>query len=229
MKIGVIVFPSTNCDFDVEQVLREIVKVNVERIWYKNRGNIKDCDAIVIPGGFSYGDYLRAGAIAAKVPMMDDIKEISGDGMPILGICNGFQILCEAGLLEGSLSVNASTKFICGWVNLRVENSENTFTRFYKKSEVIRIPINHMEGRYVADKETLNRLNENGQVLFRYCDAEGKTTPKSNPNGSLENIAGICNTEGNIVGLMPHPERASEKILGGKDGLKMFLGMIDDL
>ena len=229
MKIGIIVFPSTNCDFDVEHVLRDIVKVRAERIWYKDRGKVKDCDAIVIPGGFSYGDYLRAGAIAAKMPMMGDIKEIAGWGTPILGICNGFQILCESGLLKGSLSVNTSTKFICEWVNLMVENSKNEFTKFYKKGHVIRIPINHMEGRYVADKETLKSLNENSQILFRYCNPEGKTTPQSNPNGSLENIAGICNKEGNIVGLMPHPERASENILGGEDGLKMFLGMVDAL
>ena len=228
--IGIVVFPSTNCDRDVWHVLKDVLKVGAERIWHKDseyKRKIREYECIILAGGFSYGDYLRTGAIAAKSPLMDEIKTFAAEGKPVLGICNGFQILCESGLLEGSLSVNNSTKFICKWVNLRVENSNNLFTRFYRENSVIKMPIAHFGGRYVADEKTLKRLNQNDQVIIRYCDEQGEISPDSNPNGSFDHIAGISNEKGNVLGLMPHPERASESILGGIDGLNMFKGMYD--
>jgi phosphoribosylformylglycinamidine synthase len=175
-------------------------------------------DGLVIPGGFSYGDHLRAGAIAAKMPVLENVKELAKEGKPILGICNGFQILCDSGLLPGALTNNTSMKFICKWVDLEVNNDKSVFTNLYKKNDVIRMPIAHGEGRYYCDEATLKELQDNDQIAFRYED---------NPNGSLYDIAGICNQEGNVLGLMPHPERASERILGGDDGLKMFEAMLN--
>jgi len=229
VSIAVIKFPGSNCDLDVIHVLRNIIKVNADLIWHKEF-NSSDWDAVILPGGFSYGDYLRAGVIAAHSPAMKHVKEMAKEGKPILGICNGFQILIEAGLLPGSLLPNISLTFICKWVNIRVETSRTVFTRDVKVGKILKMPIAHKEGRYFIDENGLKELIRNDQIVFRYVDYKGELSEEANPNGSIMNIAGVSNLEGNVVGLMPHPERASESILspsGTDDGKLLFRSMIN--
>jgi phosphoribosylformylglycinamidine synthase subunit PurQ / glutaminase len=217
--IGVLQFPGSNCDLDIIHVLREVLKEDTKFVFFKEQDNIHDLDGLVIPGGFSYGDHLRAGGIAAKMPVLEKVKELAADGKPVLGICNGFQVLCESGLLPGALTNNTTMKFICKWAELDVDNNTSAFTKGYNKGDVIRMPIAHGEGRYYCDDATLESLRKNDQICFRYHG--------ENPNGSLDGIAGICNKEGNVLGLMPHPERCSEMILGGEDGKRIFEGMLE--
>lgn len=224
MKFAIIRFGGSNCDMDVHHVLSDVLGVDTDLVWYKEK--LSDYDGIVIPGGFSYGDYLRAGAIAARTPIMDDVKRLAAKGVPVLGICNGFQILAESGLLAGALRGNEYPKFQCRWVNLRVETTDSPFTGAYKKGDVIRIPIAHAEGNFYADASTISELKSNGRVAFRYVDENGNPTGDANPNGSVDNIAGILNQKKNVLGLMPHPERASEDVLGSSDGRKLFESMI---
>lgn len=217
MRFSVTVFPGSNCDHDCEYVLRDVEKQNVEMIWHKET-DLKNPDCVVVPGGFSYGDYLRTGAIARFSPVMKSVADFAAKGGLVIGICNGFQILCEAGLLPGALLRNKNLKFICQNVYLRVEETNAPFTNICKPHQVLKIPIAHGEGNYFIDADGLKRLKDNHQIVVRYCDAEGKLTPESNPNGSLENIAGICNISRNVFGLMPHPDRSGEDILGSHDG-----------
>lgn len=224
MKFTVLVFPGSNCDHDCEHAFRDVLKQKVEMVWHKDT-DLKDPDCVVVPGGFSYGDYLRCGAIARFSPVMRSVVDHAKRGGLVLGICNGFQILCEAHLLPGALLRNRSLLFSCREVNLRVENTRTPFTNRCETGQILKIPIAHGEGNYFTDPEGLKVLNGEGRVLVRYCDEKGGLTPESNPNGSLENIAGICNKERNVFGLMPHPERAAESELDSKDGL-FILGSI---
>lgn len=228
MKFGVVVFPGSNCDHDCYHVLKHVLKKDTEFVWHKD-SDVSKFDCLVLPGGFSYGDYLRTGAIARFSPVMDAVKKHAEKGKLVIGICNGFQILLEAGLLPGAMLRNRSLRFVCKFVNLRVENTDTAFTKKSKKGAVLRIPVAHGEGNYFTDETTLASLNRNGQVLVRYVDASGRATPESNPNGSLENIAGICNERRNVFGLMPHPERASEPELGSTDGRQIFESIIASL
>lgn len=212
MKIAVIQFPGSNCDLDVFHVLKTVLEVESELVWHKDFEGI-DYDAAVLPGGFSYGDYLRAGIIAAHSPAMKHVKEMAKEGKPVIGICNGFQILIESGLLPGALLRNHCLTFICKWVKVRVETSGTTFTQNIQKGTVLNMPIAHAEGRYVNSPAGLKELHENDQIVFRYVNDRGKLSEEANPNGSMDFIAGICSIERNVVGLMPHPERASELIL----------------
>ena len=221
MKFGVVVFPGSNCDHDCHHVLKNVLGLDTEFIWHKTN-DVSKFDCLILPGGFSYGDYLRTGAIARFSPVMDAVKHHAEKGKLVIGICNGFQILLEAGLLPGAMLRNNSLQFICKFVHLRVENTDNPFTRNLKKGQVLSVPVAHGDGNYFADEATLADLEKNDQVLVRYCDAEGQTTPESNPNGSARNIAGIVNKSKNVFGLMPHPERASEKEMGSLDGLGIF-------
>lgn len=225
MKFGVLQFPGSNCDQDCFHVIRNVLKEDVVYLWHKEH-DLQGADVVLVPGGFSYGDYLRCGAIARFSPVMNEVKKFAAAGGLVLGICNGFQILTEAGLLPGALLRNRSLRFICQEVCLRVEQPLTPFTLQYHTGEVIRIPIAHGEGNYFAEPDVLAELKKNRQIVFRYVDAEGRETPGSNPNGAIENIAGICNKAGNVLGMMPHPERASESILGSVDGLKMFKSAI---
>jgi len=224
MKVGVLRFGGTNCDLDVAHVLENTVGVETELIWYKDAHLLDECDGLVIPGGFSYGDYLRAGAIAARDSVMERVRQMVDDGMPVLGICNGFQILTEAGVLDGALLKNEYPKFLCTWCHLRVEAVDSPFTLAFRQKDIIRLPIAHKEGRYHVDDATLERLNSSGQVALRYVDEWGRL---SNPNGSVEAIAGVFNEKKNVLGLMPHPERACSSVLGSEDGKTMFLSMVD--
>ncbi|MCG0278734.1 MAG: phosphoribosylformylglycinamidine synthase subunit PurQ [Thermanaeromonas sp.] len=226
MKFGVIVFPGSNCDQDVYHVIRTVLRQQVNYIWHTET-NLEGYDCVVLPGGFSYGDYLRAGAIARFAPVMPAVVEFARQGGLVLGICNGFQILLEAGLLPGAMLRNSCLKFRCQDTYLRVENNSTPFTNHFRKGQVIRMPIAHNEGNYYVDPETLRQLKDKGQVVFRYCTPEGEVTPEANPNGSLENIAGIINEGGNVLGLMPHPERCAEEVLGGIDGRELFASIID--
>lgn len=228
LKIGIIVFPGSNCDHDAHYAAGTILQQDARLIWHKE-GSLGDVDVVILPGGFSYGDYLRCGAIARFSPIMNDVVRFANAGGVVIGICNGFQILTEAGLLPGVLLRNESLKFVCKYVHLRVENAETRFTSRCQTGEVLRIPIAHGDGNYFADQETLKRLEDNRQIVFRYCDEQGNITAASNPNGSLKNIAGIVNERGNILGMMPHPERAVEKILGSTDGLKIFRSLVDSV
>ena len=224
MTFAVIRFGGSNCDLDVYHVLNDVLGAPTDLVWYKDP--VGEYDGIVIPGGFSYGDYLRAGAIAARTPIMNSVKQFASVGKPVLGICNGFQILVESGLLSGALSTNEYPKFCCKWVDLRIEKTDTAFTSKFKKGEVVRMPIAHKEGNFFADSDTLKSMNSHQRVAFRYVDSEGDATATANPNGSVENIAGVVNESGNVLGMMPHPERASESVLGGEDGLRIFESMV---
>lgn len=224
-KFGVIVFPGSNCDHDSYHVIKHVMGQGCEFVWHEDT-NLGRFDCIIIPGGFSYGDYLRTGAIASLSPIMDSVEKFASRGGPVLGTCNGFQILVEAGLLPGVLIRNSSLQFVCRWVNIRVENNKTAFTGNLKVGDVLRIPVAHGEGSYYCTGDVLKALEENSQVVFRYCDGEGNVTPESNPNGSIGNIAGICSKAGNVLGMMPHPERCSESVLGGADGKLIFESVI---
>jgi phosphoribosylformylglycinamidine synthase len=226
MKSAVITFPGSNCDRDALTALKKVGS-KVQKIWHQETKLDDNLDLIIVPGGFSYGDYLRSGAMAAISPVMMEVKRLANKGARVLGICNGFQILTEAGLLPGVLLRNKKIKFICREVSLRVENSDSAFTRKYKKNQVIRVPIAHMDGNYFADAEILKKLEVEGNVAFRYVDIDGNLTDESNPNGSALNIAGVFNDKRNVLGMMPHPERAIEEETGSKDGLAMFEGLFD--
>lgn len=224
MKSSVIVFPGSNCDRDAFTILQS-TGCKPQMVWHGD-STLPKSDLVVVPGGFSYGDYLRSGAMAAHSPIMREVIAHAEKGGLVLGICNGFQILTEAGLLPGTLMRNAKLKFICREVFLRVENNETAFTSKYKKSQVINIPIAHHDGNYFADTDTLKSLEDNVQVAFRYCDEQGNTTDKANPNGSISNIAGVFNKKKTVLGMMPHPERHSEAILGGIDGHALFESLL---
>jgi phosphoribosylformylglycinamidine synthase subunit PurQ / glutaminase len=221
MSAAVIVFPGSNCDRDVQVALTASLGQAPDMVWH-GEADLPDVDLIVVPGGFSYGDYLRSGAMAAHSPVMREVVRRANDGVPVLGICNGFQILTEAELLPGVLMRNAGLRFVCRDVDLRVEENSSAFTRGYAENQVIRIPIAHNEGNYFTDAETLARLEGDGRVAFRYCDKSGNITEDANPNGSAANIAGVLNEAGNVLGMMPHPERLAEAALGGTDGRAMF-------
>ena len=228
MNIGVVVFPGSNCDHDCEHVLGDVLGLTVRPIWHKD-GSLDGLDAVVLPGGFSYGDYLRTGAIARFSPIMQAIERFANEGGLVLGICNGFQILLEAGLLPGAMLRNRSLAFVCKDVYVRVENAATPFTGRFEPGQVMRIPIAHADGNYYADPVTLSGLQANAQIVFRYCTADGKVTDEANPNGSLNNIAGIRNAAGNVLGMMPHPERCAEEVLGNDVGRLLFLSMLDAL
>jgi len=227
MKFGVVQFPGTWSDHDCYHVLSEVLKQETEYIWH-HQTDISHFDCIIIPGGFSYGDYLRPGAIARFSPVMNSIKTFADRGGLVLGICNGFQILCESGLLPGALLKNESLQFRCQWVNLKVENIDNPFTKLCKQNQILRIPISHGDGRYYAEPTILEELKNNNQILFKYSSENGQHNKSYNPNGSLEFIAGISNRNGNVVGMMPHPERCCESILGNTDGTKIFNSVISN-
>ena len=227
-RFGVVVFPGSWSDADCHYALGTVLGQEVRYLWHKD-DFFNDVDCVILPGGFSYGDYLRPGAIARLSPIMSAVARFAGEGGIVLGICNGFQMLCEAGLLPGVLMRNNHLQFRCQWTHLRVERHDSPFTRSGTPGGILRIPISHGEGRYYADAATLQTLETQGRILFRYCTPEGEVTAASNPNGSLNNIAGICNSAGNVVGMMPHPERCCEKIMGGVDGLSIFGSIIDSL
>lgn len=220
MRIAVIVFPGTWSDHDTQYSIR-LAGYEADLVWHRET-NLSAYDAIVLPGGFSYGDYLRVGAIARFSPVMETVVRDAAAGKPVIGICNGFQILCESHLLPGALMRNESLQYRCEWVSLRTENADTAFTRALETGQVIRVPISHGDGRYFADAETLDSLESSGRVVFRYSSPTGEVTATANPNGSERNIAGICNEAGNVLGMMPHPERACEPLLGGDDGLLMW-------
>ena len=227
MKFGVVVFPGSNCDKDILSALENTTNQKVVELWHKDT-DLKNCDVVFLPGGFSFGDYLRSGAIARFSPIMKKIIEFGEDGGFIIGICNGFQILTESGLLPGALLHNTSNKFICKNVNLKITTLDSVITNQYEKS-VIKIPIAHGEGRYFADSETISDLFDNNQVIFEYCNEQGEIDSISNPNGSISNIAGICNKQRNIFGMMPHPERASDSTLKNTDGVALFKSILASL
>jgi len=224
MNASVIVFPGSNCDRDVARTLQAAMGRAPRMVWH-GETELPASDLIVLPGGFSYGDYLRAGAMAAHSPIMQAVVERARSGVPVLGICNGFQILTETGLLPGALMRNASLKFICKDVLLRVESTDTLYTRAYRGGQVVRFPVAHHDGNYFADDDTLDRLEGEGRVVFRYSDARGQATPEANPNGSQRNIAGIVSADGRILGMMPHPERLADPVLGGTDGVALFRGL----
>jgi phosphoribosylformylglycinamidine synthase I len=221
MKFGVVVFPGSNCDHDAYHVLSKHVGQPVDFVWHQQT-DLSGFDALILPGGFSYGDYLRAGALAQFSPVMRSIKEFAASGKYVFGICNGFQILCESGLLPGALIRNRSLHFVCRHVNLKLENPNTPFTSEVDPNKILTIPIAHAEGNYTCDDETYHQLEENGQIVFRYCDEHGEITDAANPNGARSNIAGICNLDRNVLGMMPHPERACEELLGSNDGRDIF-------
>jgi phosphoribosylformylglycinamidine synthase I len=221
LKYAVVVFPGSNCDHDMFYALKKVMKFQVDFIWHQDV-SLDNYNAVVLPGGFSYGDYLRAGAVARFSPIMNEIIRFAGKGKPVLGICNGFQILTECGLLPGALMRNQDLRFVCRHVYIRTENSDTRFTSFLKPKSVLKIPIAHGEGNYFIDQEGLKALADNQQIIFRYVDQNGDITPEANPNGSLDNIAGIINKQGNVLGMMPHPERAMELLLGSDDGRYIF-------
>jgi phosphoribosylformylglycinamidine synthase len=225
MNFAVLQFPGSNCDQDLVHVLRNVLGHSAELLWHKEQ-SLDAVDAVFIPGGFSYGDYLRTGAIAQFSPVMQAVRNFASNGGMVLGVCNGFQILCEAGLLPGALIRNRSLQFRCEHIFLKTIRSDSAFTRAIPENKLLRVPIAHGEGCYFADEETLASLKGNNQVLWQYSDALGNPIESANPNGSLQNIAGICNKQGNVAGLMPHPERASEAILGSEDGLLVFKSMV---
>jgi phosphoribosylformylglycinamidine synthase len=228
MKFGVVVFPGSNCDHDAFHAIGHVLQKPVEFIWHQSQ-DLLNCDAIILPGGFAYGDYLRTGAIARFSPVMSAVEKFANQGGMVLGICNGFQILLEAGLLPGAMMRNAGLRFICKHVHIRVEQTDTPFTNAAKQGQVLKIPIAHGDGNYTCDEATLAELEKNRQILFRYSTADGKDDSAGNPNGSLSNLAGICNRERNVAGLMPHPERAVESALDSADGLVIFRSMVEAL
>ena len=228
MNVAIIQFPGTNCDIDTYRVFNELLDVEPTLIWHEKTTDLERFDAIVLPGGFSYGDRLRAGIIAAYSPVIKQLKKLSLKGKPIIGICNGFQILVESGLLPGALLTNSNLKFICKWVDLKVETN-NLFTNSFQSNSIIRMPIAHNEGRYYVNEDKLQELERNNQIVLRYSDSEGNTSLDNNPNGSISNIAAVSNSDGNVLGMMPHPERASDSLLSpysSDDGIGIFRSMI---
>jgi phosphoribosylformylglycinamidine synthase len=225
MKFGVIIFPGSNCDHDAFWTVQQVAKQPVTFLWHDS-SDLQGCDAIIVPGGFAYGDYLRTGAIAKFSPVMESVKKFAADGGLVLGICNGFQILCEAGLLPGALMRNAGLKYVCKPVHVRVESTNTPYTQALTKGEVLEIHIGHMEGNYFCDERTLAELKDQDQIVWRYVTPSGEEAAEANPNGSLENIAGICNAGRNVLGMMPHPERAAEPELGMTDGAKVFHSLV---
>ncbi|HEX4646270.1 MAG TPA: phosphoribosylformylglycinamidine synthase subunit PurQ [Verrucomicrobiae bacterium] len=228
MNFAVLQFPASNCDQDAVHVLRNVLGHSARLLWHKET-SLGDADAVIVPGGFSYGDYLRTGAIARFSPVMQAVRNFAANGGPVLGICNGFQILCEAGLLPGALIRNRSLQFRCEHVFLKTVTADSPFTNRIPEGKLLRVPIAHGEGCYFADEETLARLKSNNQILWQYVNAQGELTEIANPNGSLQNIAGICNERRNVAGLMPHPERASEPLLGSDDGRLVFESLVHTL
>ncbi len=226
MKFGVVVFPGSNCDEDMVYVLKNILKQETVKLWHKNT-DLEGCTHIILPGGFSYGDYLRSGAIARFSPIMESVTKHANNGGFLFGVCNGFQILCESGLLPGALLHNNSRKFICKNVYIKAETNNSLITSQVPANKALKIPIAHGEGKYFADADTIKKLNANGQVLFRYCDENGNITEAANPNGATDNIAGICNEKRNVFGMMPHPERAADKELGNEDGRLLFESILE--
>jgi phosphoribosylformylglycinamidine synthase len=225
MKTAVLVFPGSNCDHDAYHALKHVVGVDAEFVWHKS-SSLEGFEAVVIPGGFTYGDYLRTGAMAKLSPVMGAVRRFAEGGGPVIGICNGFQILLEAGLLPGAMIVNDSLRFVCDFVHLRAVTDRTPFTRGIPGGTILKVPVAHYQGNYYADERTLSSLEERGQVVFRYCDPEGNVTRESNPNGSARNIAGICSEGGNVLGMMPHPERCAEEALGSADGRRLFDAMV---
>jgi phosphoribosylformylglycinamidine synthase subunit PurQ / glutaminase len=228
MTFAIVVFPGSNCDHDADYSVKEVLGQRAELIWHKET-SLKGADVVILPGGFSHGDYLRTGAIARFSPIMDAVSEFARRGGPVIGICNGFQVLLEAGLLPGAMLRNRDLKFHCEHIWVRVEQNDTPFTLRTTRGQVLKLPIAHGEGNYYATPDVLRELEDSGRVLFRYCDASGTITDAANPNGSLNNIGGICNEQRNVVGLMPHPDRACEAVLGSADGLVMFESVIDAL
>jgi phosphoribosylformylglycinamidine synthase I len=224
VKFGIVTFPGSNCDYDAHHAVTDALGAEATYLWHKSH-DLEGVDVVILPGGFSYGDYLRAGAIARFSPIMREVVAHARRGGPVIGICNGFQIACEAGLLPGALLRNAALQFVSEPVRLRVENTDTVFTNRYSPGDVLRMPVAHGEGRYTADAETLARLEGEGRVAFRYVNAAGETDPAANPNGSVNHIAGIVSAEGNVLGIMPHPERAVDPLLGSADGLGIFQSM----
>ena len=226
LRFAVVVFPGTWSDHDTHYALTAVLGQGADLVWHRQR-DLSSYDVVVLPGGFSYGDYLRAGAIGRFSPVMEAVSAHAEAGKPLIGICNGFQLLCEAHLLPGALVRNESLQYRCLWLHLRVENARTPFTQACQPGQVLRLPISHGEGRYVADEETLAELESSSRVAFRYCDAEGEVTEEANPNGSMNGIAGIVNERGNVLGMMPHPERACEPLMGGEDGLALWLSLLE--
>ena len=228
MRFGILVFPGSNCDHDCYHVLKHLLGQPADFIWHKET-DLRGHDAVIIPGGFSYGDYLRTGAIARYSPVMESVRAFANSGGPVLGICNGFQILLEAGLLPGAMLRNRLLKFICRDVFVRVDSTGTPFTAALEPGRVLTLPIAHAEGNYYADPETLRELRQNGQVVFRYCTRDGRISDEANPNGSLDSIAGICNRARNVLGMMPHPERCAEGLDGNTDGRLLFQSILEQL
>ena len=228
MKFGVLVFPGSNCDHDTYNVVAEVLGEPATFLWHQS-ADLQGCDAILVPGGFAYGDYLRTGAIASFAPIMASVKRFAASGGLVLGICNGFQILTEAGLLPGALMRNAGLRYICRAVHLRTESTDSPFTSILQRGQVLRMPIGHMEGNYFCDADTLTTLERQNRIAFRYSTPAGEITPEANPNGSLQNIAGILSEGRNVLGMMPHPDRSSESLLGSADGLLLFKSMAQAL
>ena len=228
MKAAIIVFPGSNCDRDIAVSLEKVTNIKTTMVWHKET-SLPDCNLVIVPGGFTFGDYLRCGSIAANSPIMKDIKKEANKGMPILGVCNGFQILAESGLLPGTLIKNNCLSFLCKTVSLKVNNCNTKFSNKYSENEIINIPIAHNEGNFFANEDTLKEIMDRDQIVFRYCDVEGNINLNSNPNGSIENVAGIINKEGNVLGMMPHPERATCEITKLTDGEKLFKSIAESL
>ena len=225
MRFGIVTFPGSNCDYDAFHAVQDVLGEEAFYLWHRDH-DLQNADVVVLPGGFSYGDYLRAGAIARFSPIMREVITHARRGAPVLAVCNGFQIACEAGLLPGALLRNGSLSFVCESVRLRVETSDTRFTSEYEQGQILRVPIAHGEGRYTADAETLDRLEGEGRVVFRYVGTDGEPAPAANPNGSMRDIAGVLNETGNVLGMMPHPERAVDPLLGSRDGLPLFESLL---
>lgn len=227
-KFGIVVFPGSNCDHDTYYVLRKVIDQDAIFLWHKQT-SLEDCDIIILPGGFSYGDYLRTGAIARFSPIMNEVIKFANSGGFVFGICNGFQILLETGILPGVMVKNESLNFVCKDVYLKIENEDTTYTKGILEKPVLKIPIAHGDGNYFADENTLNELEENNQIVFRYCNKQGNIETSANPNGSVKNIAGIINKKGNVLGMMPHPERSSDSVLGKTDGSLIFSAIVNNI